>query len=124
MSTPSAPHRRDLFRVAGSSALAMTAASYSRVLGANDRVNLGLIGAGERGTYVMTVFQKNSKVSVGAVCDVYSEHIDRAITKAPGAKGFTDHRKLLEVQELDAVLVATPDRSEEHTSELQSPVHL
>ena len=116
MSTPPDPNRRDLLRVAGSSAMAMTAASYSRVLGANDKVNLGLIGAGERGTYVMTVFQKNSKVSVGAVCDVYSEHIDRAITKAPGAKGFTDHRKLLEVKELDAVLVATPDHWHSRTA--------
>ena len=109
MSTPSDLNRRDLLRTAGSSALAMTAASYSRVLGANDKVNLGVIGAGERGTYVMTVFQKNTTVNVAAVCDVFGDHIDRALTKAPTAKGYNDHRKLLEVKELDAVLVATPD---------------
>ena len=109
MSTPSDPNRRDLLRTAGSSALALTAASYSRVLGANDKVNLGVIGAGERGTYVMTVFQKNTMVNVAAVCDVFGDHVDRALTKAPTAKGYNDHRKLLEVKELDAVLVATPD---------------
>ena len=109
MSTPSDPNRRDLLRTAGSSALALTAASYSRVAGANDKVNLGVIGTGERGTYVMTVFQKNTTVNVAAVCDVFGDHIDRALTKAPTAKGYNDHRKLLEVKELDAVLVATPD---------------
>ena len=98
-------NRRDLFR----SAAAFTAASYSRVMGANDRVNLGLIGCGDRGTYVMTVFQKNSSVDVKAVCDVYGERIDQARGKAPAATSFNDHRKLLEMKELDAVLIATPD---------------
>lgn len=98
-------NRRDLFR----STAAFTAASYSRIMGANDRVQLGLIGCGDRGTYVMTVFQKNSSVHVNAVCDVYGERIDQARTKAPDAKSFKDHRQLLEMKELDAVLVATPD---------------
>ncbi len=87
----------------------MAAASYSRVLGANDRVNLGVIGVGGRGSYVMGLFQKNSQVDVKGVCDVFGDRVDRALTKAPGAKGFKDHRKMLEMSELDAVLVATPD---------------
>jgi predicted dehydrogenase len=90
-------------------ATAITAASYSRVLGANDTIQLGVIGVGDRGTYVMTNFQKNSSVHVAAVCDVYAEHIDRARQKATDAKSFTDHRKLLEEKGLDAVLIATPD---------------
>ncbi len=90
-------------------ATAITAASYSRVLGANDTVQLGVIGAGDRGTYVMSNFQKNSSVHVAAVCDIYAEHIDRARQKATDAKSFTDHRKLLEEKGLDAVLIATPD---------------
>lgn len=88
---------------------AVTAASYSRILGANDRIGLGLIGAGERGTYVMTLFQKNSDVDVRAVCDVYGQRTDRALTKATGAKGFSDHHRLLELKEIDSVLVGTPD---------------
>ena len=40
-------------------AAALTAASYSRVLGANDTVQLGVIGPGDRGTYVMSRFQQN-----------------------------------------------------------------
>lgn len=108
-STSTGIGRRDLLRAAGAGAIATTAASYSRVLGANDKVNLGLVGCGERGSYVMSVFQKNQTVNVSAVCDVFGDRLDRALTKAPGANGFGDHRKLLEVKDLDAVLVATPD---------------
>ncbi len=90
-------------------AASMTAASYSRIFGANDKVNLGLIGAGGRGKYVMGVFQKTTQVNVTAVCDVYAARIDQALQQAPTAKGFNDHRKLLETKELDAVLIATPD---------------
>src|SRR5580692_3703396 len=90
-------------------AAALTAASYSRVLGANDTIQLGVIGPGDRGTYVMSRFQQNSSVHVAALCDIYSEHIDRAKQKAPDAKSFSDHRKLLEEKGLDAILIATPD---------------
>lgn len=91
------------------SAAAWTALSYSRVLGANDKVNLGLIGAGERGRHVLSLFQKVPVVNVTAVCDVYAQMIDKAKGQAPAAQGFDDHRKLLEVRELDAVLIGTPD---------------
>src|SRR5580658_4907243 len=90
-------------------AAALTAASYSRVLGANDTIQLGVIGPGDRGTYVMSRFQQNPSVHVAALCDIYSEHIDRAKQKAPDAKSFSDHRKLLEEKGLDAILIATPD---------------
>jgi predicted dehydrogenase len=97
--------RRDLLR--GASAL--TALSYSRVLGANDKIQLGVVGCGERGRWDMTNFQKNPTVEVTAVCDIYGEQIDKARQTATHARNFTDHRKLLEMKEVDAVLVATPD---------------
>lgn len=87
----------------------MSAASYSRVAGAANRVRLGLIGCGGRGLSVMRSFQKNAAVDVTAVCDVYSSRIDRAQEQAPGSKGFSDHRELLDQQNVDAVIVATPD---------------
>ena len=98
--------RRDFVRAA---AVSMTAGSYSRVLGANDRVQLGLIGCGGRGRGVMGTFVKTEQVNVAAVCDVYGERIDRAKQIAAEAKSFGDHRKLLEMKQLDAVLIATPD---------------
>jgi predicted dehydrogenase len=97
--------RRDLFRGAG----ALTALSYSRIKGANDRILLGVIGCGDRGTHDTTQFQKNPDVSVVALCDIYAQHIENLRKRAPEAKGFADHRKLLEMKEINAVLIATPD---------------
>jgi predicted dehydrogenase len=99
--------RRDLLRAASLSSI--TAASYSRVMGANDKISLGVIGCGGRGLGVMGIFQKNPAIQVRAVCDVYGVQIDRARQRAPDAASFTDHRKLLEAQNVDAVLIGTPD---------------
>jgi len=88
---------------------AVTALSYARVLGANERVRLGVIGCGERGRGDMNVFLKTGTVDVTALADVYADQIDRAKQAAPNAKSFKDHRALLETKELDAVLIATPD---------------
>ena len=96
--------RRDAAR-----AVAVTALSYSKVLGANDRIGLGVVGTGNRGTHVMGLFQKNNDVEVRAVCDVYGVRVDQAQQKAPKAKTFSDHRQLLDLREVDAVLVASPD---------------
>ena len=91
------------------SAASLTAASYLRVMGANERVNLGLIGAGGRGKGVMGTFQKTGQVNVTALCDIYAARVDEGLSRAPGAKGVNDHRKLLDMKDVDAVLIATPD---------------
>ena len=88
---------------------AATALSYSRVYGANERVQLGLIGAGERGRGDMGKFVKSGTVDVAAVCDIYAVQLDAAKTVAPKAQTFSDHRKLLEMKEVDAVLIGVPD---------------
>ncbi len=98
--------RRDLLR---GTAAAVTAASYSRILGANDKINLGVIGCGERGNLDMTQFLHNESVQVTALSDVYAQHLDNFRQKAPNAKEFRDHRKLLEMKDVDVVLIATPD---------------
>jgi len=92
-------------------AATVSAAAYSRILGANDRVQLGLIGAGSRGTGDMGNFVRAGNVDVAALCDVYAANLDRAKTgaAAANAKTFTDHRRLVEMKELDAVLIAVPD---------------
>jgi predicted dehydrogenase len=90
-------------------AAAVTALSYSRILGANGRIGLGVIGTGGRGTYVMTLFQKNAEVEVRALCDIYGLRIDEAQKEAPNTKAFADHRRLLELKEVDAVLIGSPD---------------
>jgi predicted dehydrogenase len=98
------------------SVIAATAASYTRILGANDRVLAGIIGAGDRGRYVMGQFLKTDRVEFGAACDVYANQIDLAQKSAPRARGFSDHRRLLEMKELNAVLIATPDHWHSRTA--------
>ncbi len=90
-------------------AVAMTAASYNRVLGANERIGLGLIGCGGRGRSVLRSFVRNDSIQANALCDVYPARIDEAAAIAKGAKSFGDHRALLDHRDVDAVLVATPD---------------
>ncbi len=89
--------------------MALSASSYAQVAGSNDRIRLGVIGCGTRGMNVMGVFQRNNSVQVAAVCDIYGARVDEAQQKAPGARAYADHRKLLEQQDLNAVLIATPD---------------
>ena len=90
---------------------AAAAASYGRILGANDRLQLGLIGCGERGRHDMSNFVKAGNVDVVALCDIWGDNIDRAKTGegAANTRTFADHRKLLEIKELDVVLICVPD---------------
>ncbi len=93
------------------SASALTALSYSRVMGANDRVQMGLIGCGDRGTHVMQLFQASQRVDVVALCDVYPAKIDDAKTKskASSAKAYHEHQELIANKSVDVTLIATPD---------------
>ena len=88
---------------------AFTALSYSRILGANSRVHLGVIGCGDRGRHDAGKFLETKTVDIAAVCDLYGAQIDKARQLAPQAKSFHDHRRLLEMKQVDAVLIATPD---------------
>src|SRR5258708_1462660 len=89
---------------------ALTAVSASRVMGANDRVRMGLIGSGGRGKQDWTTFLKQPDFEPVAVCDLYQPFREKGIAMADGRpKPFTDFRKLLEEKDVDALIVATPD---------------
>ncbi len=88
---------------------ALTALSYGRVLGANEKVGLGLIGAGGRGRSVLGTFLRNPEVDLRAVCDVYGARNEEVRAKVPAARPFQQHEKLLEMKDVDAVLIGSPD---------------
>lgn len=90
-------------------AAGFTAASYSRVIGANETVQIGVVGCGARGSGQIRIFNNIPEVSIVAVCDVYGRKVDAAKQLAPRAQGFSDHRRLLEKADLDAVMIATRD---------------
>ena len=78
----------------------------SRVLGANERLNIGVIGVGGRGAGDLAGVAGENIV---ALCDVDEGRLDAAAAKHAAAKKYVDYRKLLEQDDLDAVVVATPD---------------
>lgn len=90
---------------------AMTAASYSRVMGANEKVRIGVIGCGLIGLRHIADFKKLPEADLVAVSDAYDPRIDFAKTQigTPGVKGYQDFRKMLDDKDVDAVIVSTPD---------------
>ena len=81
----------------------------ARVFGANDRLVMGIIGAGGRGRGLMRGFADQG-VDWAAVADVYGENLDAGLKAAgPQAKGYVDHKELLERKDIDAVLIASPE---------------
>lgn len=102
--------RRD-FLTKGAAGVALSAASWNRVSGAADRVRLGVIGTGNRGSDVMSWFLKEPEVDVVAVCDCYDKALANGLKLTEGkAKTYTDYRALLDSKDVDAVLIATPDQ--------------
>ena len=101
--------RRDFTKTAVAAG-ATTALSNLRVRGANDRVRLGIIGSGDRGQAVWKMFVKQADVQPVAVCDVYEPYLNLGVQAASAKVAtFGDFRRLLEMKDVDAVIVATPD---------------
>jgi predicted dehydrogenase len=78
------------------------------VLGANERINVGLIGCGGRGSALWQLFLEQPDVNPVAVCDVYKPFLERASGNGQ-VVGVKDFRALLDRKDIDAVIVATPD---------------
>lgn len=91
----------------------MSAASYSRIMGANNKVNLAHIGIGNRGWEIINSFDKTGLANVVALCDVDlgAEHTKKALDMFPQAKRFKDFREMFDAMgnEIEAVAIATPD---------------
>ena len=87
--------------------------AWGRVLGANDRINVAVIGLGARGTDHMDLLKQHREnkadIEVVALCDVYEKRVRMASAKFPGAKTYTHHEDLLQRSDIDAVFIATPD---------------
>lgn len=94
---------------------ATTLTAAQRVLGANDRIRLGVIGPGERGRSDMQRFLKYPEVEVVGLCDAWDQCVAKAqelIAKSSNPAKATEHadyRALLDRKDIDAVLIATPD---------------
>ncbi len=91
-----------------------SAASYSRIAGANDRINMAIIGVNSRGNALSENFARQVACEVATICDVDKRAVENCIktvktvqTRTP--KGAKDFRNALEDRQIDAVAIATPD---------------
>ena len=108
---------------------AFTSGKTARVFGANDKVRMGFIGVGNRGSQLLHLFMQHPDCEIAALCDVYEPYttrnrdqvhprylkdMDSQVPKmnekfAKPPKLYTDYQKLLEDKDIDAVCIATPD---------------
>jgi predicted dehydrogenase len=90
---------------------AVTAMSYSRVQGANDRLRIGVIGCGGQSMghmRTLTKMRESDNCEVVSVCDVYDKRA-QAAAQLTGGKIVKDYRRILEDHDVDYVLIATPE---------------
>lgn len=85
------------------------AKAYSQILGANERVNLGLIGFGLIGRIHARTFHELADARIAAVSDAFKPRLEACKEISPSVKTYSDFRKLLDDQAIDGVVVATPD---------------
>ena len=106
---------------------ALTSPVFAQTPGANDKIRVGFIGLGNRGTQLLRRFMANPDMEVAALCDVYEPYTlrdrsrvnarwletgkvpDMGETFARQPKRYSDFRELLEQKDIDAVCISTPD---------------
>lgn len=110
-------------------AAAISAPAVQNALGANETVNVGFIGVGNRGSQLLRSFMKNDDMRIAAICDVYKPYRERNLADVdPDLKEmlggrvprmneefeyeiprYADYREVLDRNDIDAVVIATPD---------------
>jgi predicted dehydrogenase len=107
----STSHRREFLRAAGAAAIATAA---HPILGANDRIRVGIIGLGGRGNNHMTSYAAIQTSEVAGLCDVNQAARERGVALIQKLRGnrpkeYQDMRQMFEDKDIDAVSMATPN---------------
>jgi len=105
--------------IAGGAALAQTAFSYDKILGANDRISLAHIVTGSRGeelAWIVSQLKTNENVEMTAVCDLWRLHREKAVTAnahyyGRSPRAFQYLEDVLATKDVDAVIISTPEHS-------------
>jgi len=114
MDTKTASRRSFLAHAAAAPAVAAAPAA-SRVLGANDRINIGMIGTGSKGRShlrrLMARAGDQNDIRITAISDIYRKRREEALDLAQldGERGYVDYREVLAQPDVDAVWISTPD---------------
>ncbi|MHC4120794.1 MAG: Gfo/Idh/MocA family protein [Planctomycetota bacterium] len=112
---------------AGSATFALSASSYSRVIGANERISIGQIGCGGRGIGAhmagVHAHQETQNFEITAVCDPWRLRREEAASMTKQwygreARKFSSYRDVMALKDVDAVMIASPDHL--HTAHLEA----
>jgi predicted dehydrogenase len=92
------------------------ACSTNRIIGANDTINVAVVGLNSRGGALLDTCLKMEQTHVIALCDVDTKVLEKKGAKVKEAQGSTpklekDFRKLIEDKNIDAVVIASPDHT-------------
>ena len=101
-------HTRRTFLKQAAIGAAVLAYPPAKVLGANDRIRVGMIGVGDRGNDLLDQVVKVPNVDLVAMADIYSRRRDQAKSKVPSIQTLDDYRRLLDMKDLDGLIVASP----------------
>ncbi len=123
--------RREFLKTAsvGAAALSMTASSYAKVAGANERISIGVIGCGGRGRNAhmkgVQAHAKTQNIEITAVADPWRQRRELAADLCKQwygrpARMVVSYRDLLAMDNLDAVMIASCDH--QHTTHLEATV--
>jgi predicted dehydrogenase len=103
---------RRAFVSASAASIVATAASANKILGANNRLRVGIIGCGglAQGAHIPSLMsmKEADNVEIAAVCDVYQKRLDQAATTT-GAAPVKDYRAILDRKDIDYVAIVTPE---------------
>ncbi len=123
MARPRACNRRHFLKVAGRTTAAAWVTVHSfrhRVLGANDRIRIALVGCGNRGVGNLMAgllrLQSDHNIEIAALCDVWQLNLQKALSQlaehqAQRPRTCSRYQELLAADDIDAVVIATPDFS-------------
>ncbi len=108
------PNRREFLKTSMSAATALAILPGGRAAGPNEKVLIGVMGTGGRGTYLATAFAGRRDAEVACVCDADTRRMGQAqkavaAVQAKEPKAVQDFRRILEDRSVDAVVNATPD---------------
>jgi predicted dehydrogenase len=112
------PNRRAFLGQLAAATAASALPARARILGANDRIRIGLIGGGARGQEIFKAAIARPNVEPVAVADVYTRRLDQVRAFVPGIAAYRDARQLLDDKSIDAVLIATPQHLHCHHFEM------
>src|ERR1700678_4548925 len=106
-------NRRTFLYAGAATAAAMSARSYGRIAGANDRVGIAVVGLGRRGTIVSSAFLEDKRAHIVGVCDIYDAQTTAFVSRLPkdhaAPRTAVAYQDLLARSDVDAVLISTPD---------------